>query len=149
MYFQDGSSRQAVGNLLTRSVELIAYTGTSTGILVMLQKTTLWALSGITFLVVAMYIAFQISQWPSVLYHRHYGRVRHIIDHGWFGLQRTLERYAVTARLNERFDTNDPDAVLDVTILPRSRTPTGSCRRSSGCTGAVLHQAARTGSPTT
>jgi hypothetical protein len=33
----------------------------------MLQKTTLWALVGITFLVVAMYIAFQISQWPSVL----------------------------------------------------------------------------------
>ena len=80
----------------------------------MLQKTTLWALGGITFLAVAMYIAFQISQWPSVLYHRHYGRVRHIIDHGWFGLQRALERYAVTARLNERFDTNDPDAVLDV-----------------------------------
>ena len=29
-------------------------------------------------------------------------------------VQRALERYAVTARLNERFDTNDPDAVLDV-----------------------------------
>ena len=80
----------------------------------MLQKTALWALVGITFLVVAMYIAFQISQWPSVLYHRHHGRIRQIIDHSWFGLQRALERYAVTARLNERFDTNDPDAVLDV-----------------------------------
>jgi acetyl esterase/lipase len=80
----------------------------------MLQKTALWALSVITFLVVAMYIAFQVSPWPSVLYHRHYGRFRQIIDHGWFGLQRTLERYAVTARLDERFDTNDPDAVLDV-----------------------------------
>ncbi len=61
-----------------------------------------------------MYIAFQVSPWPSVLYHRHYGPFRQIIDHGWFGLQRTLERYAVTARLDERFDTNDPDAVLDV-----------------------------------
>ena len=80
----------------------------------MLQKTALWALSVITFLVVAMYIAFQVSRWPSVLYHRHYGRFRQIIDHGWFGLQRTLERYAVTARLDERFDTNDPDAALDV-----------------------------------
>ena len=96
------------------SATLDAYAATSTGILVMLQKTTLWALSGITFLVVVMYIAFQSSQWPSVLYHRHYGRIRQIIEHGWFGLQRALERYAVTARLNERFDTNDPDAVLDV-----------------------------------
>jgi len=74
----------------------------------MLQKTTLWALSVITFLVVAMYIAL------SVVYHRHHGRIRQIIDHGWFGLQRTFERHAVTARLNERYDTNDPDDLLDV-----------------------------------
>ena len=42
----------------------------------------------------------------------------------------------VAARLNERYDTNNPDAVLTSTILPRSRILTERCRRLSGYTGA-------------
>src|SRR5271157_5223497 len=56
----------------------------------MLQKTILRAVGVVTVLIVATYIQ--------------------ILDHDW----QTFGRNAVALRLNERYDTNDPDAVLDV-----------------------------------
>ena len=77
----------------------------------MLKKALFWSVGVVTVLVVAICTAFQVSPWPSVL------RYRQFIDHSWFALQRALERHVlpgVAARLDERYDTNDPDAVLDV-----------------------------------
>ena len=80
----------------------------------MLKKALAWALGAVTVLLAATYTSFQISPWPSVLYHRYYSQ---IIDHSWFATWRATERQVpprIAARLNEHYDTNDPDAVLDV-----------------------------------
>jgi acetyl esterase len=84
----------------------------------MLKEAILLAVGVVSVVVVAMYTAFQVSPWPSVLYY-HSGRIRQIIGRDWFTftLQQAPERHilpGVIARLNERYDTNDPDAVLDV-----------------------------------
>ena len=82
----------------------------------MLQNAFLWAVGVVTVLV-AMYTALQVSPWPYVLYYRHQSQLRQIINHGWFGMEKAAERHVlpgVIARLDEHYDGNDPDAVLDV-----------------------------------
>ena len=78
----------------------------------MLKKALLWAVGVVTVLVFAIFTAFQISPWPSVLYYRHHWQS---VD--WFAMRPVPERHVtpgVAARLNERYDANDEDAVLDV-----------------------------------
>ena len=62
------------------------------------KKPLAWAIGAVIVLAIAIYTASQVSPWPSSLTYRLY--------------RLTMPR--VAARLNERYDTNDPDAVLDV-----------------------------------
>ena len=83
----------------------------------MLRKAILWAMGLVIVLFVAIYNAFQVSPWPSVLYYRLYGQIREIKHHGWFPVQEAPESQVlpgVIARLNERYIINDRDALLDV-----------------------------------
>ena len=76
-----------------------------------LKKTLLVALGLAVVLGVAGYAAFQLSPWPSALL------VRWAFDRGGRSMARALERHVppgVSARLNERYDAADSDAVLDV-----------------------------------
>jgi acetyl esterase len=83
----------------------------------MLRKSILLAMGLVIVLFVAIYIAFQLSPWPWVLYYRLHGQIREIKDHGWFRVQEAPKSHflpGVTARLNERYNANDRDALLDV-----------------------------------
>lgn len=71
----------------------------------------MWTLAGATVLVVAGYLAIQISPWPAALF------FRAAMDRGGVAIARALEKHVpagVTAQLNERYDTGDADAFLDV-----------------------------------
>jgi acetyl esterase len=85
--------------------------------MVMLNEAMLLAAGSFAVVVVGTYTAFQVSPWPAILYY-HPGRIRQIIGPDWFPLsEQASERRVlpgVTARLNERYDTNDADALLDV-----------------------------------
>src|SRR5271163_3530037 len=62
------------------------------------KKPLGWAIGTVIVLAIAICTASQVSPWPSSLTYRFY--------------RLTMPR--VAARLNERYDTSNPDAILDV-----------------------------------
>jgi len=77
----------------------------------MLRKILLRALVLAAVVGVPTYAAFQASPWPSALL------VRWAYDRGGWRMSRALEKHVppgVSARLDERYDAADDDALLDV-----------------------------------
>jgi acetyl esterase len=80
-----------------------------------------WAFGSVGLLIVAVYVAFQISPWPTVLL------LRRGWDAGGIATNRALQRFVpagVTDQLNLRYDAADADASLDV-FYPSTVVETG------------------------
>ncbi|MPZ39439.1 MAG: alpha/beta hydrolase, partial [Rhizobiales bacterium] len=77
----------------------------------MLKKAILWVLAAVAVLAGAGYAAFQLSPWLSAIFYRV------LMDRGGIAIAAALDKHVpagVTARRDERYDTNDPVALLDV-----------------------------------
>jgi acetyl esterase/lipase len=76
-----------------------------------LLKIFLWTVSIVLILVLAVYIAFQVSPWPSVLI------IRKAFDDGSVKTNEALQKYVlsgISVISNEHYDTSDQDAFLDI-----------------------------------
>ncbi len=107
----------------------------------MIKRILIWVLGTIVVLIVAIVLAFRLTPWPSVAI------IQHAFSHGDQASEAALEKH-VPDKIVPRRDLTygkGPDEIFDITI---PRTPTGRCRRSSGCMAADGSQAARTASRT-
>lgn len=85
-------------------------------------KAGFWVLGSAVLLIIAVYVAFQVSPWPTALL------LRWSWDAGGIATNRALQKYipaGVTGQLNVRYDANDPDAEFDV-FYPSAVAETGN-----------------------
>jgi len=78
---------------------------------IMLKKALSWVFGAVVVVAAAVYSATQITPWPAALV------FRVAMDRSGIAAAKALEKYVpagVTARLNERYDAQDSDALLDV-----------------------------------
>jgi len=81
------------------------------GVVSMTTKVLLWVFGVTVVLVVAGYVAFQVSPWPGALL------IRAAFDKEAISTSRALEKHvpsSVSTQLNQRYDVTDGDAYLDV-----------------------------------
>ena len=74
-------------------------------------KAVLWALLAVVASCAMAYAALELSPWPAALVYRWW------MDHGGLELNQALEAHvpsAIEERLDQRYDANDDDALLDV-----------------------------------
>jgi acetyl esterase len=108
-----GAGRRSVAALLFRPVKMKLVRSQSWRLvdwLKMLRAVSL-AFGAAVLLAGAVYIAFQVSPWPTVLL------LRRGWDRGGIATARALEKYVpagVAGQLNVRYDIGDSDAELDV-----------------------------------
>jgi acetyl esterase len=77
----------------------------------LLSSLIVWAFGTVVLTLLAIYLTFQITPWPSALL------MRRGMDAGGDNLVLLLEKHSppnVRAHLNEQYDASDPDAFLDV-----------------------------------
>ena len=81
-------------------------------------KAVLWVFLAVIACCAVAYAALELSPWPSALVYRWW------MDHGGIEMNQALEEHVppeVGARLDYRYDADDPDALLDV-YFPESAT---------------------------
>jgi acetyl esterase/lipase len=74
-------------------------------------KVFLALLAAVAALATALYLAFQVSPWPSALFYRY------LMDQGGAAASSALELHVpagISMKFDERYDPNDRDALLDV-----------------------------------
>lgn len=80
----------------------------------------LWVLLAVAALGALAYAALALSPWPAVLVYRWW------MDHGGVGLNQALEEHVppgISARLDQHYDEQDPDAFLDVYFPESANRP--------------------------